>query len=128
MEEKKQYTDKEKIAYFKKRANDKTLTEGQRAHASSRLYELTGGKQGKQGGQKSFTQQEKRNHYRGVSKGEIPPKDPSKFGPQNQIDYAKGQVDARDEAAQIWGRQNFPDKAARQAYAEEKYGSSRPNG
>jgi len=122
MEAQTQYSDKDKIAYYKKRAGDKTLTEGQRKHASGRLYELTGGKQGEKpsGGQAGFTQQEKRRHYGEVSRGEKPVKTPSKFEPQRQRDYAKGQVDARDEAASIYGRTNFPDKEARKAYIEEK--------
>jgi len=123
-QEKKQYTDKEKAAHYKKRAQDKTLTESQRAYANSRLFQLTDGKQGTQSGKKNFTPEEKRVHYRAVSKGEKPTKTPSKLEPQRQRDYAKGQVDARDEAAAIWGKQNYPDKAERQAYGAMKYGGN----
>lgn len=119
MAEKKDYTEKEKIAHYKKRAADKSLSEGQREFAENRLFELTGGKQGKKSG-RHFSQAEKREHFRGVSKGEIPVKTPSKFGEQSQKDYAKGQVNARDELAGIYGRSNFPDKEARKAYIESK--------
>jgi len=53
-----------------------------------------------------FTQKEKRQHYNDVYKGKKPVKKPSKFEPQRQIDYAKGQADSRNEAAAIFKYSN----------------------
>jgi hypothetical protein len=66
-----------------------------------------------------FSQKEKRAHYNAVAKGEKPVKAPSKFPPQSQKDYARGQADARNEAAAIYmGRNSTPEQTA--AYRERK--------
>jgi len=53
-----------------------------------------------------FTQKEKRQHYNDVAKKKKPVKNPSKFEPQRQIDYARGQADSRNEAAAIYKYHN----------------------
>jgi len=115
------FTDKQKIAYYMKRVKDLALTESQRGYANNRVFQLSGGKKGVQSDKQSFNPQEKREHYRAVSRGQKATKYPSKFEPQRQKDYAKGQVDARDEAASIWGRKNFPNREERQVYGNAKY-------
>ena len=66
-----------------------------------------------------FSQKEKRAHYNAVAKGEKPVKDPSKFPPQSQKDYARGQADARNEAAAIFMSRNAtPEQKA--AHKERK--------
>lgn len=50
----------------------------------------------------AFNQKEKREHYNAVAKGQKPVKDPSKFKPEIQVSYAKGQADARNESAAIY--------------------------
>lgn len=44
-----------------------------------------------------YTPKERRAHYTGVANGTIPPKADSKFSAQEQIAYAKGQRDARND-------------------------------
>ena len=53
-----------------------------------------------------FTQKEKREHYNAVARKEKPVKDPSRFSPQTQLDYARGQAHARNEAAAIFKHNN----------------------
>ena len=54
----------------------------------------------------AFSQKEKRQHYNDVAKGKKPVKTPSKFEPQRQVDYARGQADSRNEAAAIYKSKN----------------------
>lgn len=44
-----------------------------------------------------FTPKQKQEHYTGVANGTIPPKANSSVSAQSQIDYARGQRDARNE-------------------------------
>lgn len=53
-----------------------------------------------------FSQKEKRKHYNAVAKGEKPVKSNSKFGKKEQIAYAKGQRDARNESVRITAYKN----------------------
>ena len=53
-----------------------------------------------------FTQKEKRQHYNDVANKKKPVKNPSKFEPQRQLDYARGQADSRNEAAAIFKYKN----------------------
>lgn len=53
-----------------------------------------------------FTQKQKRNHYRGVAKGVIPVKQKSKYSAVEQIAYARGQADARNESVRICAYKN----------------------
>ena len=46
---------------------------------------------------KGFTPKEKQEHYTGVAYGTIAPKANSSVSAQSQIDYARGQRDARNE-------------------------------
>ena len=47
---------------------------------------------------KGFTPKEKKDYYTGVANGSIAPKENSKYSAQSQIDYARGQRDARNES------------------------------
>jgi len=51
---------------------------------------------------KKFSQREKRKHYSDVAKGKKPTKKDSKFSKQEQIAYAKGQANARNESAGLF--------------------------
>ncbi len=76
------------------------------------------------------TQKEKRIHYSQVANGEKPVKQNSKFSEAEQIAYAKGQRDARNESAIICAIKNstFEEreaykqkrKAEREAYKAQK--------
>jgi len=66
-----------------------------------------------------FTQKEKREHYNKVAKKEKSIKDPSKFSPQTQIDYARGQAHARNEHAAIFKYHNSTQEQ-RDAYKERQ--------
>lgn len=63
------------------------------------------------------SQKEKRIHYTQVAKGEKPVKENSKFTAEQQIAYAQGQRDARNEAARITAYKNSTPEQ-RKAYQE----------
>lgn len=66
-----------------------------------------------------FSQKEKREHYNGIVKGTVPVKKDSKFSPAEQIAYARGQADARNESARICAYKKAT-PIQRKAYKEEK--------
>ena len=66
-----------------------------------------------------FTQKEKRQHYNDVAKGKKPVKNPSKFEPQRQVDYARGQADSRNEAAAIFKYKNSTEEE-REGYKQRQ--------
>ena len=70
------------------------------------------------GGWHGFTQKEKRAHYTAVARGDKPVKANSKYSEHDQIIYASGQRDARNEAARITAYKNATE-AERAAYAEK---------
>jgi len=53
-----------------------------------------------------FSQKEKRAHFNAVARKEKAVKTPSKYSEQSQIDYARGQANARNEAAAIYRHRN----------------------
>lgn len=53
-----------------------------------------------------FGQKEKRQHYTDVAKGTKPVKKDSKFSKKEQLAYARGQRDARNESARICAYKN----------------------
>ena len=66
-----------------------------------------------------FSQKEKRKHYNAVAKGEKPVKSNSKFNKEEQIAYAKGQCDARNESARITAYKHSTDEQ-RSAYKKKQ--------
>lgn len=65
------------------------------------------------------SQKEKRIHYTQVANGTKSVKQDSKFTPEQQIAYARGQRDARNEAARITAYKNSTTEQ-RKAYKEKK--------
>lgn len=65
------------------------------------------------------TQKEKRIHYTQVANGTKPVKKGSKFTKKEQIAYARGQRDARNESARITKYKNST-PAERAAYKQKK--------
>ena len=53
-----------------------------------------------------FSAKEKRDHYNKVAKGEKPVKENSKFSKAEQIAYARGQRDARNESLRMYAYKN----------------------
>lgn len=49
---------------------------------------------------------QKREHYASVARGETPVKKGSKFSKKEQIAYAKGQLDARNESVRMYKYKN----------------------
>ena len=63
-----------------------------------------------------FSAKEKRDHYNKVAKGEKPVKENSKFSKAEQIAYARGQRDARNEGLRMYAYKNATQED-RDAYA-----------
>ena len=55
---------------------------------------------------KSLTQNEKLAHYRGIANGSKPVNSDSKYSAIEQMAYARGQRDARNEARKLWALKN----------------------
>lgn len=53
---------------------------------------------------KGFTPNEKLKHYSCVASGKIPTKKDSKFTKKEQISYAKGQRDSRNESRVLYAK------------------------
>lgn len=70
-------------------------------------------------GKKRFGLKEKREHYTAVAKGEKAVKADSKYSEAEQRAYARGQRDARNEAARVWKSQNSTAEE-KQAYKDKK--------
>lgn len=68
---------------------------------------------------KRFSFKQKLAHYLAVAKGEKEVKADSKFSKEEQLGYAKGQADARNEQRRIWAYKNATDEQ-RTAYLEKK--------
>ena len=66
-----------------------------------------------------FSMKEKRSHYNAVAKGEKKVKADSKFSKKEQIAYARGQADARNEEARVYAF-NHSTNEQRKAYAEQR--------
>ena len=68
---------------------------------------------------KGFSLQEKREHYTAVASGKKPVKKDSGFTRKEQISYAKGQRDARNEELRVYAyKQATP--AARAKFEKQK--------
>lgn len=67
----------------------------------------------------NFSMSQKREHYASVAKGETPVKKDSKFSKKEQIAYAKGQRDARNESVRMYKYKNStPEERA--AYKQKR--------
>lgn len=75
-------------------------------------------------GWRSFKQSDKLRHYSAVAKGEKSVKSNSKFSAAEQIAYARGQRDARNESNRIFAMKNATPEQ-RQAYKEARKASRR---
>lgn len=67
----------------------------------------------------AFKIKQKEEHYKKVAKKEIPVKKTSKFAEEEQIAYARGQVDARMEQKRIYAYKNATPEQ-RKAYRDEQ--------
>lgn len=66
-----------------------------------------------------FTQKAKEDHYTKVAKGVKATKKGSKFTKKEQMAYARGQMDARNEAKRNWAYKNATPQE-RKAYRDKK--------
>lgn len=67
-----------------------------------------------------FGQKEKRQHYTDVAKGTKPVKKNSKFSKKEQLAYARGQRDARNESARICAYKNSTPEQREEYAAKQK--------